>query len=90
MKETSFLTENQRVLKDIKKFEIFEPFQDEELLNLLSMSKEKKRRLSNATHQIVDEKQQRGCNDRQDGPTGTNHRADIDHDPDLYQGRQYQ
>lgn len=39
MQETSFLTENQRVLKDIKKFEIFEPFQDEELLNLLSMSK---------------------------------------------------
>ena len=39
MQETSFLTENQRVLKDIKKFEIFEPFQEEELLNLLSMSK---------------------------------------------------
>ena len=42
MQETSFLTENQRVLKDIKKFEIFEPFQDEELLSLLSMSKIRK------------------------------------------------
>ena len=42
MQETSFLTENQRVLKDIKKFEIFEPFQEEELLNLLSMSKIRK------------------------------------------------
>ena len=42
MQETSFLTENQRVLKDIKKLEIFEPFQDEELLSLLSMSKIRK------------------------------------------------
>lgn len=39
MKETNFLTHNTRVLADIKKFPIFEPFQEEELLNLLSMSK---------------------------------------------------
>lgn len=39
MKETDFLTQNTRVLNDIKKLPIFEPFQDEELLNLLSMSK---------------------------------------------------
>lgn len=39
MKETSFLTHNTRVLNDIKKLPIFEPFQEEELLNLLSMSK---------------------------------------------------
>jgi CRP/FNR family cyclic AMP-dependent transcriptional regulator len=39
MQETRFLKNNERVLKDIKKFEIFEPFQDNELLNLLSMSK---------------------------------------------------
>lgn len=39
MKETSFLTQNTRVLNDIKKLPIFEPFQEEELLNLLSMSK---------------------------------------------------
>ncbi len=29
MQETSFLNENQRALKDIKKLEIFDPFQDE-------------------------------------------------------------
>ena len=39
MQETDFLKDNNRVLKDIKKFEVFEPFQDNELLNLLSMSK---------------------------------------------------
>ena len=39
MQETDFLTDNNRVLKDIKKFEVFEPFQENELLNLLSMSK---------------------------------------------------
>jgi CRP/FNR family transcriptional regulator, cyclic AMP receptor protein len=39
MKETSFLTDNTRVLNDIRKLPIFEPFQEEELLNLLSMSK---------------------------------------------------
>ena len=39
MKETNFLTHNTRVLNDIKKLPIFEPFQEEELLNLLSMSK---------------------------------------------------
>ena len=39
MKETSFLTQNTRVLNDIRKLPIFEPFQEEELLNLLSMSK---------------------------------------------------
>jgi CRP-like cAMP-binding protein len=42
MQETSFLKDNNRVLHDIKKFEIFEPFQDDELLNLLSMSKIKR------------------------------------------------
>ena len=39
MKETSFLTQNTRVLNDIRKLDVFEPFQEEELLNLLSMSK---------------------------------------------------
>jgi len=42
MQETDFLTENQRVLNDIKKFDIFEPFQDEELRNLMAMSKIRK------------------------------------------------
>lgn len=42
MQETGFLTDNDRVLKDIKKFEIFKPFQENELLNLLSMSKIKR------------------------------------------------
>lgn len=51
MQETSFLTENQRVLKDIKKFEIFEPFQEEELLNLLSMSKIRKYKAGEAIFQ---------------------------------------
>ncbi len=39
MKETKFLAENTRVLSDIRKLSIFEPFQEEELLNLLAMSK---------------------------------------------------
>ncbi len=39
MKETHFLSQNTRVLNDIRKVPIFEPFQEEELLNLLSMSK---------------------------------------------------
>lgn len=39
MKETDFLAENERVLNDIKKFEIFEPFHEDELRHLLSMSK---------------------------------------------------
>ena len=39
MQETDFLRENQRVLSDIRKLEIFEPFQEDELKNLLSMSK---------------------------------------------------
>jgi CRP-like cAMP-binding protein len=42
MQETDFLEGNQRVLSDIKKFEIFEPFQDEELQHLMSMSKIRK------------------------------------------------
>lgn len=42
MQETDFLRENQRVLNDIRKFEIFEPFQDDELRNLMSMSKIRK------------------------------------------------
>jgi CRP-like cAMP-binding protein len=42
MQETDFLRGNQRVLNDIKKFEIFEPFQEEELHNLMSMSKIRK------------------------------------------------
>jgi CRP-like cAMP-binding protein len=42
MQETDFLRENQRVLNDIKKFEIFEPFQEDELRNLMSMSKIRK------------------------------------------------
>jgi CRP/FNR family transcriptional regulator, cyclic AMP receptor protein len=42
MQETDFLKGNQRVLNDIKKFEIFEPFQDEELHHLMSMSKIRK------------------------------------------------
>lgn len=42
MKETDFLRENKRVLNDIKKFEIFEPFQDEELRSLMNMSKIRK------------------------------------------------
>jgi CRP-like cAMP-binding protein len=42
MQETDFLKGNQRVLKDIQKFEIFEPFQDDELQHLMSMSKIRK------------------------------------------------
>ncbi len=42
MQETDFLRGNQRVLSDIKKFEIFEPFQDDELHHLMSMSKIRK------------------------------------------------
>jgi len=42
MQETDFLKGNQRVLKDIRKFEIFEPFQDDELHHLMSMSKIRK------------------------------------------------
>jgi CRP-like cAMP-binding protein len=42
MQETDFLKGNQRVLNDIKKFEIFEPFQDDELHHLMSMSKIRK------------------------------------------------
>ena len=42
MQETDFLKGNQRVLNDIKKFEIFEPFQDDELHSLMSMSKIRK------------------------------------------------
>ena len=42
MKETSFLTQNTRVLNDIRKLDIFEPFQEEELRHLLSMSKIRK------------------------------------------------
>ena len=42
MQETDFLKGNQRVLNDIKKFEIFEPFQDDELYHLMSMSKIRK------------------------------------------------
>jgi CRP/FNR family transcriptional regulator, cyclic AMP receptor protein len=44
MQETDFLRENQRVMNDIRKFEIFEPFQDDELRNLMSMSKIRKYR----------------------------------------------
>jgi CRP/FNR family transcriptional regulator, cyclic AMP receptor protein len=44
MQETDFLKENQRVMSDIRKFEIFEPFQDDELRNLMSMSKIRKYR----------------------------------------------
>lgn len=39
MQETDFLRENERVLSDIRKFEIFEPFQEDELRNLMTMSK---------------------------------------------------
>jgi CRP-like cAMP-binding protein len=39
MQETGFLTENIKVLSDMRKFEIFESFQDDELRNLISMSK---------------------------------------------------
>lgn len=42
MQETDFLKGNQRVLNDIKKFEIFEPFQDDELHHLMAMSKIRK------------------------------------------------
>jgi len=42
MQETDFLKGNQRVLKDIRKFEIFEPFQEDELHHLMSMSKIRK------------------------------------------------
>ena len=42
MQETDFLTENERVLSDIRKLDIFEPFQEEELRHLLSMSKIRK------------------------------------------------
>jgi hypothetical protein len=42
MQETDFLKGNQRVLNDIKKFEIFEPFQDDELQHLMAMSKIRK------------------------------------------------
>ncbi len=42
MQETDFLKGNQRVLKDIKKFEIFELFQEDELHHLMSMSKIRK------------------------------------------------
>lgn len=44
MQETDFLRGNQRVLKDIQKFEIFEPFQEDELQHLMSMSKIRKYR----------------------------------------------
>ena len=47
MQETDFLKGNQRVLNDIKKFEIFEPFQDEELHHLMSMSKIRNSKSSN-------------------------------------------
>ncbi len=39
MQETNFLKENQRVFSDVRKFDIFEPFQDEELRHLIAMSK---------------------------------------------------
>ena len=42
MQETDFLKGNQRVLSDIRKFEIFEPFQDDELQHLMAMSKIRK------------------------------------------------
>ncbi len=42
MQETDFLKGNQRVLNDIRKFEIFEPFQDDELKHLMDMSKIRK------------------------------------------------
>jgi CRP/FNR family cyclic AMP-dependent transcriptional regulator len=42
MQETDFLKGNQRVLNDIKKFEIFEPFQEDELQHLMAMSKIRK------------------------------------------------
>ena len=42
MQETDFLTENERVLSDIRKLDIFEPFQEGELRHLLSMSKIRK------------------------------------------------
>ncbi len=42
MQETDFLKGNQRVLNDIRKFEIFEPFQEDELQHLMSMSKIRK------------------------------------------------
>lgn len=42
MQETGFLIENQRLLDDIKKFDIFAPFQDDELRNLMAMSKIRK------------------------------------------------
>jgi CRP-like cAMP-binding protein len=42
MQETEFLKGNQRVLNDIKKFDIFEPFQDDELQHLMTMSKIRK------------------------------------------------
>ena len=42
MQQTDFLKGNQRVLNDIKKFEIFEPFQDDELHHLMAMSKIRK------------------------------------------------
>jgi CRP-like cAMP-binding protein len=42
MQETDFLRGNQRVLKDIRKLEIFEPFQEDELNNLMAMSKIRK------------------------------------------------
>ncbi len=42
MQETDFLSGNQRVLSDIRKFEIFEPFQEDELHHLMSMSKIRK------------------------------------------------
>jgi CRP-like cAMP-binding protein len=42
MQETDFLKGNQRVLSDIRKFEIFEPFEEDELHHLMSMSKIRK------------------------------------------------
>jgi CRP/FNR family cyclic AMP-dependent transcriptional regulator len=42
MQETNFLKDNQRVLNDIKKFDIFEPFQEDELRHLIAMSKIRK------------------------------------------------
>lgn len=42
MQETDFLKGNQRILNDIRKFEIFEPFQEDELNHLMSMSKIRK------------------------------------------------
>ena len=42
MKETSFLDQNESMLQNLKSIDVLEPFEDQELLRLLEMSKIRK------------------------------------------------